>query len=47
MERSCDEWDDLILSIKMRIWELEERLVAGRTEQWHDRVSGSLLATWE
>ena len=26
MERSCDEWDDLILSIKMRIWELERKI---------------------
>ena len=26
MERSCDEWDALILSIKMRILELERKI---------------------
>ena len=41
MERTCDEWDDLILSIKMRIWELERKIGRRRTEQWHDRVSSN------
>ena len=34
MERSCDEWDDLICLSKCGSGNSSERLVAGRTEQW-------------
>jgi len=26
MERTCEEWDDLILTIKMRIREIEKKI---------------------
>ena len=38
MERTCEKWDDLILTIKMRIREIEKRLVGERTTMPRPRI---------